>query len=114
MTRPYEEDDYIEGINGEPKQVRDVRGTGRKPAPAKIVEASRSAQVSVRRGLPNQERLNKLFFQGKEAKLWQSRQEMIDRMSLVLDIQIMDSNIGDLDDSLLDLVEQAIQNPATF
>ncbi len=96
----YDEDSYIEGTNGEPKQVKDVRNNTAKAAPAKVVDAK---PVN-----GNSQRMNSLYNKGKAAGKWGNPASMLERISEVLETEVNQANVGQLDNALLDLVENDI------
>src|SRR6266566_5272513 len=94
----YDEDNYIEGVNGEAKQVRDVRTNTPKAAPSKVVDAKPSQNG-------NSKRMNAIYAKGKSAGRWSTSQEMLTKVSEILEVEVSRENVGQLDDALLDLVE---------
>ncbi len=55
-----------------------------------------------------------LALKDKTAGTWNTKKELLDRISLILNQPVTLVNIGELDDALLDLVERDIEQPATF
>jgi hypothetical protein len=102
----YDEDNYIEGVNGEAKQVKDVRTNSAGPAPAKVVEASPA---------PNALRLNELFEAGKLKAMWRNRRGMIRGVGDIFGTEAITSEtIGLLDENQLDIIAEAIEKTPQF
>jgi hypothetical protein len=72
---------------------------------ATVVEATKPA-------LPNAARLNDLFDKGKAAGQWRNKREMLNRMSVELEIEVTLASVGELTDDLLDMVEAEMAAPA--
>ena len=56
----------------------------------------------------NSARMNALFAKGKAAGRWTTPQEMLAQVSEILETEITRDTVGQLDDSLLDLVENEL------